>query len=74
VLAKDGRTLNAVFEAGGVPYAVHYDPRKTLGGYTQVLKADGLANAGGKVPAAAIVLNSTEYLDCGWRCGFHRRR
>lgn len=57
------RTLTNVFEINGVPYVLHYDPMQTLKGYSQVLRADNLANAGGAVPTASIMLNSAEYLD-----------
>jgi hypothetical protein len=58
----DNRTLYSVFEIGGVPYVLHYNPNNKPSEYTQIARADGLANAGGSVPAAAVVL-SAEFFD-----------
>lgn len=57
------RTLTGVFEIQGVPYVLHYDPRQTLKGLVQILKADALTAAGGSVPQSSIVLNSADYID-----------
>lgn len=66
VLSGDGtyrRTLYSVFLLGGEPYVMHFDPRLTLGGATQILRASGLEAAGGAVPVDAILLNSPDFLD-----------
>lgn len=59
------RTLHDPFLINGQLHVLHYDPRLSLKrGYTQVLRVgDGLAGDGG-VPASAIMLGSTQYLEC----------
>lgn len=57
------RTLYSVFLLNGEPYVLHFDPRGTLGGATQILRATGLEQAGGAVSADAILLNSPDFLD-----------
>jgi hypothetical protein len=58
------RTLYAVFTVGGKPFVLHFDPYRTLKGYTQVLRVDDAAPvAQGSVPEGAIVQNSADFLD-----------
>ncbi len=58
------RTLYAVFAVGGKPFVLHFDPYRTLKGYSQVLRVDGDAPAAnGAVPESAIVLDSADFLD-----------
>lgn len=58
------RTLYAVFAIAGTPYVLHYDPYRTLGGYTQLLRVDDNAPAAqGKVPEGAVCLSSADFLD-----------
>ncbi|MCB9933782.1 MAG: hypothetical protein H6841_10220 [Planctomycetes bacterium] len=58
------RTLYAVFAVAGTPFVLHFDPYRTLGGYTQVLRVGSdAASAQGAVPGGAIALNSTDFME-----------
>ena len=57
------RTLYSPFLVGSQPYVIHYDYKDKEGQCRIIKVTPELANAGGKLPASAIVFTSKQFID-----------